>query len=52
VTFPCLHCGEPDAHTNAGALFCHDCTDVLTDEGKQAAIDAYLGPEIEEALAA
>jgi hypothetical protein len=42
MTFHCMSCRTVDAHTNSGSLFCHDCADTLTDEGKDAAIDAYL----------
>ena len=42
MTFPCLHCEHADGHTNAGALFCWSCHDLLSDEGKDTAIDIYL----------
>ena len=42
VRLACMNCGTADSHTSCGGLFCFDCADVLSDEGKDAAIDAYL----------
>jgi len=42
VKLACMHCGADDGHTNGGALFCWPCTDELSSEAKDAAIDAYL----------
>jgi hypothetical protein len=45
MTFLCLSCAHEDAHTNAGSLWCWTCQDELDEQGKQEALERYLGEE-------